>query len=95
MSQTDEGNESVRSTKIVDVRLPLPYLISGTLSIALLITSMWFKVDELGRNMSDMQITLKAGNSQAVTMAGELALLRYRIENLESDRRVRQPGEGK
>lgn len=84
---------ALKVTRIVDFRIPLPWLLSGASAIALAIVSMWFKVDELGRNMVDMQITLKAGNSQAVTMASEMALLRFRVENLEAERRAR--GEGK
>ena len=34
------------------------------------------------------QITVKAGNGQVVTIAGEIALLRYRVENLEADKRL-------
>jgi hypothetical protein len=31
---------------------------------------------------------VKAGNTQATTVAGEIALLRFRIENLEAQQRT-------
>ena len=49
---------------------------------------MWFMVNQLTKDVSDLQITVKAGNGQAVTVAGEIALLRFRVENLESERRA-------
>lgn len=48
------------------------------------LVSMWFSVNQLVRDVADLQITVKAGNTQATTVAGEIALLRFRVENLEA-----------
>ena len=55
------------------------------------LVTMYFDVKQLVRDVGDLQITVKAGNSQATTIAGEIALLRYRVENLEADKRLPTP----
>ena len=79
--------EPQRVTRVIDFRIPLPWMLGGLVTIAWGLVSMWFMVNQLVRDVADLQITVKAGNNQAVTLAGELALLRFRIENLEADRR--------
>ena len=37
-----------------------------------------------------LQIDVKAGNSSYATLAGEMALLKFRVEELEAERRVSQ-----
>ena len=89
--QNSQSQETQRVTRVIDFRIPLPWLLGGLMTIARGLVSMWFMVNQLVRDVADLQITVKAGNSQAVTLAGELALLRFRIENLEADRRTSAP----
>lgn len=56
------------------------------------LVSMWFNVNQLVRDVTDLQITVKAGNTQATTVAGEMAILRFRVETLESEARVAKGG---
>ena len=51
--------------------------------------------DKLVRDVGDLQITVKAGNSQSVTLAGEQALLRFRLENVEGTLREMHKEGGK
>jgi len=37
--------------------------------------------------LKDMKISINAGNNQAMTLAGEIAILKFRIENLEAEKR--------
>lgn len=78
--------------KMIDFRIPLPWLIGGFVSIAFTLVSMYFSVNQLVRDMGELQITVKAGNSQSITLAGEQALLRFRLENLEGEIRTLKSG---
>ena len=91
-----EEDQPLKVTRVIDFRIPLPWLLSGLIVVGWALVSMWFSLNQLVRDVADLQITVKAGNGQAVTIAGEIALLRYRVENLETDKRgPRQPMGGK
>lgn len=78
----------LKVTRVIDFRIPLPWLLSGLAMVAFTMISMYFSVNQLVRDVADLQITVKAGNSQATTVAGDIALLRFRIENLEAEKRL-------
>lgn len=89
-----------RVSRIVDVRIPLWGLICALGAGAFFIVSMYFTTNQTARDVSELQLTVKAGNTQVTTLAGEQALLRFRMENLEGEIRglkmmppqpVRQP----
>lgn len=85
---SDDNQQEQRVSRVIDFRIPLPWLLGVMGVVGWGLVSMWFMVNQLTRDVSDLQITVKAGNGQAVTVAGELALLRYRVENIEADRRA-------
>lgn len=88
----DQQASDARITRVIDFRIPLPWLLGICMAVGWALVSMWFSVNQLVRDVADLQITVKAGNTQATTVAGEIALLRFRIENLEAANR--QPGKG-
>lgn len=88
---TQEQQPDLKVTRVIDFRIPLPWLLSGLVVVGWALVSMWFSVNQLVRDVGDLQITVKAGNSQATTISGEIALLRYRVENLEADKRLPTP----
>lgn len=89
---SEEQQTEQRVSRVIDFRIPLPWLLGVMGVVGWGLVSMWFMVNQLTRDVSDLQITVKAGNGQAVTVAGELALLRYRVENIEADRRAEGKG---
>jgi hypothetical protein len=72
-----------RISRVVDFKIPLIYLISGVISLGWVLISMWFSVGQLVKTVDDLQITVKSGNSSVVAVAGELALLKFRLQNVE------------
>lgn len=82
-----EQEQDQRITRVIDFRIPLPWLLGICMAVGWALVSMWFSVNQLVRDVADLQITVKAGNTQATTVAGEIALLRFRIENLEAQQR--------
>lgn len=87
MALETQPGDLPRVTKIIDMKLPLNWLLTVAFSLALLIGGMYFKLGQLGEDMTDLKISVKAGNNQASTVQGEIAILKFRLENLESDRR--------
>lgn len=88
--QQDNQALPERVTRIVDFRIPLPYLLTGVAIVVWALIGQYFAMQQLQRDVQELQITVKAGNTQGMATAGEMALLKYRIENLENDR-VRPP----
>lgn len=78
-----------RITRVIDFRIPLPWLLTGVAGISWALVSMWFSVAQLVSTVNDLQITVKSGNTSVVAVSGELALLKFRLTNVEdSIRRV-------
>lgn len=83
-----EQQQDAKVTRVIDFRIPLPWLLGVGMAVGWALVSMYFSVNQLVRDVADLQITVKAGNGQAITVAGELALLRFRVENLEAEKRA-------
>jgi len=82
-----------RLARVVDFRVPLIWLIGalGTVSWGLL--SMYFSVNQLVNTVGELKIEVKSGNTSVVAVAGELALLKFRLSNAEdSIKRIGEKG---
>ena len=95
MIKQNEQDGPLRVSRVIDFRVPLPYLLSAFAALAFTLISMYFSLNQLVRDVGDLQITVKAGNSQSVTLAGDQALLRFRIENIEGTLREMHKEGGK
>lgn len=78
--------------RMVDFRIPLVWLLGGFLMAASVLIGMYFQLQQVRESLTELQATVKAGNVQAITIASEIALMRYRIENIENAR-ARENGE--
>lgn len=88
MSQYDtQPGDVPRISRIVDVRIPLWGMLCALGTAAFFLISMYFTTNQTAKDVSELQITVKAGNTQVTTLAGEQALLRFRMENLEGEMR--------
>ena len=76
-----------RLSKVIDFRLPLTWLLGIAGMVAAAFVSMYFQLGQLREDMTDLKITVKAGNGTAATVQGELAILRFRVETLEAEKR--------
>lgn len=80
--------------RYVDARMSLTWLLSvaavilsGGFGLYHQIGSQGDTLKDMKDQIKDLKITVNAGNSQAMTLAGEIAILKFRIENLEHDKR--------
>ena len=94
--------------RIIELKLPLTYLLSILAAFAGMILTMYMKgetaadriltqskaIDELRAEIKVLGIEVAKGNSVVEKQNGELVLMRFRIETVESDVRLLQ-GKGK
>lgn len=83
---------SPKVTRVIDMKLPLTWLLAVAASIIGGGFSLYYKLDRLSEDVTDMKISVKTGNQATATVQGEIAILRYRIENIEADLK---PNKGK
>lgn len=74
---------AVAMMRMVDFRIPLPWLLGGFLAGVMVLVGMYYQLQNVSEALRDVQITLKANQSTVIQLASEQALLKYRIEKLE------------
>ena len=94
MERDTQPGDLPRLSKIVEMKLPLTWLlgvafmiVAGGFGLYQQVGSQGEVLKELKDQLKDLKITVNAGNSQAATIQGEIAILRFRIETIESDKR--------
>lgn len=95
MERDTQPGELPRLSKIVEMKLPLTWLlgvafmiVAGGFGLYQQVGSQGEVLKELKDQLKDLKITVNAGNSQAATIQGEIAILKFRIENIEADKRA-------
>jgi len=79
---------AVALMRMVDFRIPLLWLLGGFIATAGLVISMYYQIQQMRDALQDLQVTVKAGNVASSTLTGEIALLKYRVDALEAERRL-------
>lgn len=96
MNQDTQPGDLLRSVpRFIDARVSLTWLltvaavlVSGGYGLYHQIGSQGETLKDMKEQIKDLKITVNAGNSQAMTLAGEIAILKFRIENLETERKA-------
>jgi len=83
-----QPGELSRLSRVIEMKLPLTWLLGVAFMVAAAFVSMYFQLGRLSEDMTELKISVKSGNSQAATIQGEIAILKFRIETLESNMRV-------
>lgn len=86
--------------RIIELKLPLPYLLSVLGTISMLIVTMYFKGEKaaeeivaLRGDIRELRAELKVKDTTTNGLSGALMLLQFRLETAESDIRVLKQGE--
>ncbi|MFL9670433.1 hypothetical protein WIX39_026120 [Variovorax sp. AB1(2024)] len=85
MNQNTPTDPAAVVSRFVDLRVPLWGLVCASCGAAFFIISIYFSNMKLVDDVAEMKIAVKAGNQQVTTLAGEQALLRFRMENIEGE----------
>jgi hypothetical protein len=86
MSQIDQSNEQDLDTgralaRMVDLRIPLPWLLGGVGAFLWVVISMWFSLAQIKSDMGD----LKTAIATTTATAGKMQLLEFRLQTVEAD----------
>jgi hypothetical protein len=76
-------------TRLIDFKIPLHWLLVTMAGLAWALVSMWFSLNQLVGLVSDLQVDVKAGNSSTNVILSEIALIKFRVAALESERATR------
>lgn len=82
MRETQPG-DLPRGSRVIDMKLPLPWLLSTAVAICMSIGGMYFKLDHVGAELVELKATVKAGNVVGTQTQEGLAILRWRVDQLE------------
>lgn len=77
--------------RMVDFHIPLPWLLGGFIVACGSLIGMYYQLQAVSEKLVALQIDVKAGNSSYATLAGEMALLKFRVEGLEAERHMQPP----
>ena len=94
MAHPDDNNappDAATLMRMIDFRIPLPWLLGGFIAASSILIAMYFQLQQVTENLVALQIEVKAGNSSFATLAGEVALIKFRVEGLEAERRMQPP----
>lgn len=85
---SDKEQEPAGGSRYVDMRIPLWGVLTSAVTVGFFLVSMWFTTNQTAKDVSDLQLTVKAGNTQVNTLAGQQTLLEFRQGNVESELRI-------
>ena len=96
MSQdTQPGDLSRNIPRFIDARVSLTWLltvaavlVSGGYGLYNQIGNQGETLKEMKDQIKDLKVTVNSGNSQTMTLSGEIAILRFRVETIEADRKA-------
>ena len=72
----------------IEFKIPLPWLLTGIIGVIWTLISMYFTLVTLVASVNELQASIKAFNQISISLTGDLALLRYRIDALEPEVRA-------
>jgi hypothetical protein len=79
--------------RMVDFKIPLVWLLGGFIAAVTLLASMYFQLQDVARNMVELQTMVRIGNNQSTALQSEVALIKFRLAQLEAEHaRLHQGG---
>lgn len=83
MIEDNTPNDFQRTTRVIDLKIPLPYLLTTVAGIGWALISMWFSLSQLVKSVDELQATVKAGNTSIALLAGDIQTIKFRIDTNE------------
>ena len=80
-------SEAEKGPRIIDTKLPLSWLIGTAGTIVISLTIMYANVNRLVLEVNELQSTMKTWSAQNSQISREVAVLQWRVENFEADKR--------
>ena len=80
-------SEAEKGPRIIDTKLPLSWLIGTAGTIVISLTIMYANVNRLVVEVNELQSTMTTWSAQNSQISREVAVLQWRVENFEADKR--------
>ena len=80
-------SEAEKGPRIIDTKLPLSWLIGTAGTIVISLTIMYANVNRLIVEVNELQSTMKTWSAQNSQISREVAILQWRVESFEADKR--------
>ena len=80
-------SEAEKGPRVIDTKLPLSWLIGTAGTIVISLTIMYANVNRLIVEVNELQSTMKTWSAQNSQISREVAVLQWRVENFEADKR--------
>ena len=80
-------SEAEKGPRVIDTKLPLSWLIGTAGTIVISLTIMYANVNRLIVEVNELQATMKVWSAQNSQISREVAILQWRVENFEADKR--------
>lgn len=81
----DTRDDGMRLPRVkIDLSIPVWGLATGGVVVVWGLVSMYFTLQDVSGKVSDLQATVRASNTATIQLASDQALLKYRVEKLES-----------
>ena len=71
--------------RAIEFKLPLAWLLSIAAAVVWVLISQYFTLAALVVSVNDLQTSVKAFNQTTIALTSEQALIKYRLENVESE----------
>lgn len=85
MAEQDNQAAPERITRIVDFRLPLPWVVTIIVASISTVVAAGLALRQMSSDVEEIKIAIKSGNSQLTTLQGHNAILDYRVNLLEAE----------
>lgn len=87
-TETTEGAVKLPSIAL-DFKVPLTYLLAAATFIGTGLVGMYYQLSNLTEKVTTLQIDVKAANASTIQFAQEQALIKFRVEKLETEKGVK------
>ena len=83
MSNEDQNND--RITRVIDFRIPLPWLLGVIAGLSWVLISMWFSLIQLTKTVEVLTKSFESSAAANLNISNEVLVLRFRVNNLEDE----------
>lgn len=83
---TDQMRETYhRPRRYLDLRISLMWALGVAGAFAMFLATMYFKLDAVGTEVTDLKTAVSIGNTQSTTLSKDVAILSYRQDVFERE----------
>lgn len=87
MPQDTQPGDLHKLARVVEFKFPVTWLLSVVGAFAVTFGSMFFQIGQVNKELTELKLEVKSGNAQQTLVSSEVAILRFRVEQIEKERK--------